>query len=145
MSTQIKKSDGKALKQYYGIAKICFYIMVFNIVVRIDLWISIAGVIVLMPYLLQKLLLKKIDAAKYLSMFNQYISAVKDVHKKPMQESISIPVQAEPTESTTVNFAEPSFEEIWRDCPQVDFVWDEDDCSKPTCQENFDECKKKVI
>lgn len=47
-----KSNECKNTKQYYSIAKICFYIIVFNIVVRLDLWVSIAGLIVLLPYLL---------------------------------------------------------------------------------------------
>lgn len=136
MSKPTKNLDGKEVKQYYGIAKICFYIIIFNIIVRLDLWVSFAGMIILLPYLLQKLLLKKLDTTKYLSMFNHYISAVKNVHKKPIQESISMSVQAEPTESTTVDFAEPSFEEIWQDCQQSDFVWNEPDAYQPTYQDN---------
>lgn len=133
MSTQTKKSDVKHLKQYYGIAKICFYIMVFNIVVRIDLWISIAGVIVLIPYLLQKLLLKKLDAAKYLSLFKHYVDAIKNVHRKPNQESTKMEI--DPIPSITIDFVEPSFEEIWQNCPQDDFVWDD----QPIHEEHNDE------
>lgn len=125
MSKPTKNLDGKEVKQYYGIAKICFFIMVFNIVVRLDLWVSIAGLIVLLPYLLQKLLLNKIDATEYLNQFGHYISAVKNVHQKPTKENIATSEQAE---STTVDFEEPSFESIWQDCPRADFVWNDYPC-----------------
>lgn len=129
MSKPTKKTDAKHLKHYYGIAKICFYILVFNIVVRLNLWVSIAGVIVLLPYLLNKLLLKKLDATKYLTLFNHYVDAIKNVHQEPnitqTQENTHTSVQAvEPTESDTIDFVEPSFEAIWQDCPQGDFMWD---------------------
>jgi hypothetical protein len=129
MSKPTKKTDAKHLKHYYGIAKICFFIMVFNIVVRLDLWVSIAGMIVLLPYLLQKLLLKKLDAAKYLNLFNHYFNAIKKVHQEPKiiqtQENTHTPAQTiEPTQSETNDFVDSSFEAIWQDCPQSNFMWD---------------------
>lgn len=144
MSKPTKKTDAKHLKHYYGIAKICFYILVFNIVVRLDLWVSIAGVIVLLPYLLQKLLLKKLDTAKYLNLFTHSIDAIKKVHQEPKitqtQENTHTPVQeVEPTESKVVDFVEPSFDTIWQDCPQGDFVWDEVEYYQPNYQESHDE------
>lgn len=144
MSTQTKKSDVKHLKQYYGIAKICFYIMVFNIVVRIDLWISIAGMIFLLPYLLHNLLLKKIDAAKYLALFNRYVDAIKKVQQKPKQSQGNkgrpIPENTlDQAKSEELDFVEPSFEEIWQNCPQDDFVWDD----QPIHEEHNDERKFK--
>ncbi|OCG32820.1 hypothetical protein A9G29_05280 [Gilliamella sp. Fer2-1] len=143
MSKPTKKTDAKHLKHYYGIAKICFYIMVFNIVVRLDLWVSIAGMIVLLPYLLQKLLLKKLDSAKYLNLFNHYFNAIKKVHQEPKiiqtQENTHTPAQTiEPTQSETNDFAESSFEAIWQDCQQVEFIWDEVVYYQSPYQENND-------
>lgn len=125
MSKTTKKPDVKDLKQYYGIAKICFFIMVFNIVVRLDLWVSIAGLIIILPYLLQRLLLKKINVSKCLGILNHYFDAIKTVHQKPsniLEKDTSVSEQIIQTESTEVDFVEPSFKEIWQDCPPNDLA-----------------------
>jgi len=42
----------------------------------------------------------------------------------------------EPTQSTMVDFAEPFFGEIWKNCSQCDFVWNETDAYQLTYQNN---------